>query len=36
VVQRMQQRGLPAGQQRYDKENPCETGDHFTSLGPRR
>ena len=36
MLQRMQQRGMPAGKQRYDKENPRETGDHFTSLGPRR
>jgi hypothetical protein len=36
VLKRMQQRGLPAGKQRYNEENPCETGDHFTSLGRRR
>jgi len=23
VLQRVQQRGLPAGKQRYDEENPC-------------
>ena len=36
MLQRMQQRRLPSGEQRYKEKDPRETGEHLTSLGPRR
>jgi hypothetical protein len=36
MLERVNQRSLPAGKQRCNEEDPRETGEHLTSLGPRR
>ena len=36
VLDRVLQRRLPAGKQRDNEKDPCETGEHFTWQGLRR
>ena len=36
MLERVDERRLPAGKQRDGEDDPCETGSQFSSLGQRR